>query len=215
MARPRGLLVSRVVAVRVLVLLVTLGLVAFGGAASTVVHRIAGASQQPAMNDAATSPQPDNDAAPPGVAEQQRPGTIRLPRGGAAMVVRREITADGTLPVPEGVEEATWWGAGLDAGSGATVFAGHVNWKGTTGPFAELWDASKGDVVAVVDAAERTRQYRVSEVITLHKDEVPQQALTLFGQDGPHRVVLVTCGGRWVGGQLGYETNRIVVAQPA
>jgi hypothetical protein len=43
---------------------------------------------------------------------------------------------------------------------------------------------------------------------------LPGRAQELFGQDGAHRLVLVTCGGRWVGGHDGYEENRVVIAEP-
>ena len=32
--------------------------------------------------------------------------------------------------------------------------------------------------------------------------------------DGENRLVLITCGGKFVGGQLGYEDNIITVAEP-
>jgi hypothetical protein len=35
-----------------------------------------------------------------------------------------------------------------------------------------------------------------------------------FGPRGPHRLVLVTCGGTWIGGRQGYEANRVVIAEP-
>ncbi|MGQ0840810.1 class F sortase [Actinokineospora sp.] len=144
----------------------------------------------------------------------QQPGTVRLTKGGTATLVRRELGPDATLPVPDGVREATWWGAGLDATAGATVLAGHVNWRGQTGPFAELWGARAGDAVSVVDAEGRTWRYRVAQVETVTKHDLPVRAEEFFGQRGPHRLVLVTCGGQWVGGQGGYESNRIVVARP-
>ncbi|GAA1963165.1 class F sortase [Amycolatopsis minnesotensis] len=146
----------------------------------------------------------------------QRPGTILLPAGGTATLVRKEIQGpNAMLPIPERLDQATWWGAGLDAPNGASVFAGHVNWGGGIGPFAELWDASPGGEVTITDAAGKPWTYRVSQLITLHKDELPQRADELFSQAGPHRVVLVTCGGKWVGGQTGYAENRVVLADPA
>ncbi|MFB9431269.1 class F sortase [Streptoalloteichus tenebrarius] len=145
----------------------------------------------------------------------QQPGTVRLAQGGTARLVRREVTADGTLPIPEGLDEATWWGAGLGAPAGASVLAGHVNWKGAKGPFDELWRAEKGQRVEVVDTSGRRWTYQVSEIVTVHKDDLPARAEALFGQDGRHRLVLVTCGGDYVGGTDGYRDNRIVVAEPA
>ncbi|AOS61599.1 class F sortase [Actinoalloteichus hymeniacidonis] len=158
------------------------------------------------------APDPPAQDAPAGVA--QRPGTIRLPQGGTADLVRQEVGADRVLPVPDGINEATWWGSGLGANAGAAVFAGHVNWQGSRGPFAELWESRIGNEVSVMDRDGREWRYSVSEVYTVHKDDLPARAAALFGQDGPHRIVLVTCGGRWQGGALGYEENRIVVATP-
>ncbi|GAA1197363.1 class F sortase [Prauserella alba] len=144
----------------------------------------------------------------------QRPGTIRLPDGGSAALVRRDLGPDAVLPVPENLGEATWWGAGLGAPSGASVFAGHVNWQGREGPFAELWQVRVGERVTIADDNGKKFRYEVSRILTLDKDEVPARASELFGQSGRHRAVLVTCGGRWQGGTTGYSENRVVIAEP-
>ncbi|WP_121393796.1 class F sortase [Actinokineospora cianjurensis] len=169
---------------------------------------------QPTATQPPTQAQPAPPA-PPRQAAGQRPGTLRLAKGGTATLVRKELGPDATLPVPSGVREATWWGAGLDAPAGASVFAGHVNWKGATGPFAELWSSRVGDLVSVVDDKGTQWRYRVTQVETVGKHDLPARAEEFFGQTGPHRVVLVTCGGQWVGGADGYESNRVVVAVPA
>ncbi len=118
------------------------------------------------------------------------------------------------LPIPSSLQQASWWGAGLHDPTGATVLAGHVNWHGATGPFAELWKSRAGDSVLLTDQAGQATTYHVSQVITLAKDELPKRADQLFSQDGPHRLVLVTCGGQWVGGKIGYAANQIVIATP-
>lgn len=164
--------------------------------------------------DPAPQPPPREPSVVPVRDLGQPPGTVRLPDGGTAQLVHREIDASGTLPIPDGVDEATWWGAGIDADNGATVMAGHVNWNGEVGPFNQLWEAERGQHVTVTDKDRRLTRYEVSEVITLDKTELPSRAAELFGQGGPHRLVLVTCGGRFVGGDTGYDENRIVVAKP-
>jgi hypothetical protein len=175
---------------------------------------------EPDREEARKDEKPDADAAAPATDKPatapsgQRPGTVLLPDGGTARLVRKDLTADGVLPVPDDLDEATWWGAGLDAPSGASVFAGHVNWQGRTGPFAELWDVRIGERVTVTDAEGTEFAYAVSQILTLGKDELPARATELFGQSGPHRLVLVTCGGRWLGGTTGYAENRVVVAEP-
>jgi hypothetical protein len=170
-------------------------------------------SATPAAPAARTSEPPRPPPPPPST--PQPPGTVRLPAGGTASLVRKNLGPGGELPIPDDLGQATWWGAGLDAAGGASVFAGHVNWRGATGPFAELWSAKIGGVVTIVDSAGKPWRYRISQLVTVHKDDLPARADDLFGQSGPHRVVLVTCGGRWVGGADGYEENRVVVADPA
>jgi hypothetical protein len=143
----------------------------------------------------------------------QRPGTVRLPEGGTATLVRRELTADGTLPIPDNLDEATWWGAGLGAERGAALLSGHVNWNRVKGPFDELWRDRPGQEVRVVDTNGGTWVYRITEIVTVDKHDLPSVAERLFGQDGPHRLVLVTCGGDYVGGTDGYSDNRIATAE--
>ncbi|WP_410607615.1 class F sortase [Amycolatopsis sp. lyj-109] len=169
------------------------------------------ASPAPAAPAAQTpSPAAQTPSPPP-----QPPGTVRLPAGGTATLVRKDLGPGGELPVPTDLGQATWWGASLDAAGGASVFAGHVNWRGATGPFAELWSARIGAEVTIVDSAGKTWRYRISQLVTVHKSDLPARADYLFGPSGPHRVVLVTCGGRWVGGSDGYEENQVVIADPS
>jgi sortase family protein len=158
-------------------------------------------------------PAPESPASAP-VVPAQEVNTVRLPDGGVAHLVRQAVV-DGVLPVPQQLNQAAWWGADLNAPQGATVFAGHVNWGGRTGPFAGLWTTKIGQEVTVVDGSGAAVTYRVSQLFSLQKDELPQRAADLFAQTGPHRIVLVTCGGEWVGGEQGYAENRVVIADPA
>ncbi|KZB87569.1 class F sortase [Amycolatopsis regifaucium] len=196
------------------------------GTAQPVSATVAGgAPAAPAQQDVApppeivpTTPPPTPTPQPeqaPVSAPPQGPGTIRLPAGGGAKLIRKDLGPGAELPVPENLDEVTWWGAELSSATGASVFAGHVNWKGATGPFAELWNDRIGGDVTVVDKAGKSWRYKVSQLITLKKNELPQRADELFGQSGRHRIVLVTCGGRWIGGETGYAENRVVIADPA
>lgn len=209
-----GLLIVAVVALGVLVLSGYLLVSGLPGdqqvsGSSTVVAGSNG--QSPAERAPPDVDEPDRaEQRPTG----QPPGTIRLPRGGTAELVRAEVDRSGTLPVPDGVDEATWWGSGLDAPRGATVLAGHVNWQDTRGPFAELWQADRGAQVTVLGGDGEQHRYRISEVLTVTKEELPRHAGELFGQGGEHRLVLVTCGGGYTGEDQGYDENRIAVAQP-
>jgi hypothetical protein len=144
----------------------------------------------------------------------QLPNTIHLPRGGSAYLVHVQVTSDGSLPVPAGLRQAVWWGTGLTASAGATVFAGHINWAGSTGPFAELWNDGVGNVVTISDSSGKQWRFRVTQVLTLSKTSLPQQAPALFAPTGPHRIVLATCGGEWLASAHEYKDNRVLVATP-
>ena len=173
-----------------------------------------GNDQQPALAGSPSTQQASaagQAGAPAGPATAQ-PATVRLPGGGTAKLIHAEVSEDGSLPIPQGLDEATWWGAQIGAAQGAALLSGHVNWKGKKGPFDELWRLKAGQDVEVADVAGGRWVYRVDEVVTVHKDKLAAQSEQLFSQEGPHRLVLVTCGGEYVGGTEGYQDNRIATA---
>ena len=139
-------------------------------------------------------------------------GSVHLPAGGTAQLIPAQVSKDGTMSVPDQLDQATWWGATLGAPHGATLLAGHVNWQGRTGPFAELWQDRVGQQVTVVDNAGRDWVYQITQLVTVAKADLPNRAKQLYGLDGDHRLVLATCGGEFVGGTEGYDDNRFAVA---
>ncbi|MEA5366537.1 class F sortase [Amycolatopsis sp., V23-08] len=142
----------------------------------------------------------------------QAPAQLALPGGGAAKLVQEDLDADGALKIPEGLDEAAWWGAKLGADHGVALLSGHVNWKGKKGPFNELWQVKPGQEVKLTDAAGGAWVYKVDAAETIHKSELAGRSEQLFSPDGPHKLLLVTCGGEYVGGKEGYEDNRVVTA---
>ncbi|MFJ1765325.1 class F sortase [Amycolatopsis sp. NPDC088138] len=142
----------------------------------------------------------------------QAPTQLALPGGGTAKLVQEDLDADGALKIPEGLDEAAWWGAKLGADHGVALLSGHVNWKGKKGPFNELWQVKQGQEVKLTDAAGGAWVYKVDTTETIHKSELAGRSEQLFSPDGPHKLLLVTCGGEYVGGTEGYEDNRVVTA---
>jgi hypothetical protein len=140
------------------------------------------------------------------------PAQLALPGGGTAKLLQEDLDADGALKIPEGLDEAAWWGAKLGADHGVALLSGHVNWKGKKGPFDELWQVKPGQDVKLTDAAGGTWVYRIDAAETVHKSELAGRSEQLFSPDGPHKLLLVTCGGEYVGGSKGYEDNRVVTA---
>ena len=174
-----------------------------GGAGDT--HAAEGPSTTPRISvSLPTSTGSSEEAAQP-------PGSVRLPDGATADLVKRDVRDDGTLPVPQDLDKAVWWGAGLGE-SGAMLLSGHVNWDGEPGPFKELLEVDSGERVSVHDDSGAEWTYQVDDVQKIDKDELPSKAPELFKQRGEHRLVLVTCGGEFVGGSQGYVNNVIATA---
>ncbi|SEF32804.1 Sortase family protein [Amycolatopsis pretoriensis] len=163
----------------------------------------AGANGTPTPTPAAIQPQQDTG---------QAPANLALPSGGTAKLVQEDLDANGALKIPEGLDEAAWWGAKLGADHGVALLSGHVNWKGKKGPFNELWQVKQGQEVKLTDAAGGAWVYKIDTTETIHKSELAGRSEQLFDPDGPHKLLLVTCGGEYVGGSEGYEDNRVVTA---
>jgi hypothetical protein len=170
---------------------------------------------EPAVANGATTPvaaagQPTDQPAKPDTG--QAPSQLSLPGGGTAKLVQEDLDANGALKIPEGLGEAAWWGAKLGADHGVALLSGHVNWKGKKGPFNELWQVKEGQEVKLTDAAGGAWVYRIDATETVHKSELAGRSEQLFDPDGPHKLLLVTCGGEYVGGSEGYEDNRVITA---
>jgi len=142
------------------------------------------------------------------------PTSVVLP-GGARAAVEPASTVGDQLVVPENVQHVGWWDGSAYAGDpfGSTVVAGHVDSAtGGLGFFARLLQVQRGEVVTL-RGGDRQQRYRISSVRT-----VAQQALATssaaFDQSGEHRLVLITCTGRYRPERGGYDSNLVVTAEP-
>ena len=123
-----------------------------------------------------------------------------------------EVDPDGVLSPPSDVSEVGFWQRSAVPGAleGQTVITGHTVHTGG-GVMNELGELGKGDDVRVRFDGEFT-SYEVTEVETLTRAEVAEQAYDLFAQDREEgRLVLVTCTD-WDGSV--YQSNIIVYAEP-
>jgi LPXTG-site transpeptidase (sortase) family protein len=186
--------------------LVAVGLIGFallgGGQATT-------ASTQTTVHTPAPLPEPRLVRA-----AQGRPGTpeeVRIPRlGVAARVLPVATRGDGLVP-PSDPTELGWWAEGARPGDpGRALVAGHtVNAGG--GALDDLETLERGDRVVVGSRGDVTR-WVVDSVEVLGKGEIARRAEQLFTQEGPARLVLLTCED-WDGSA--YRSNVVVVARPA
>lgn len=119
--------------------------------------------------------------------------------------------ADGVLHPPDNPRLVGWWSGSADAGAetGTTLLTSHKVTNGS-GVFEHLVDVEPGAEI-VVEGDGGSHRYVVAEIRVLHKDELAVEAPGLFAQDGPHRLVLVTCED-WDG--TDFQSNSVVVATP-
>lgn len=125
------------------------------------------------------------------------------------------VTVDGLLVVPENVQHVGWWDGSAQAGEafGSTVIAGHVD-SATEGIgfFVRLRRIKVGDTVTLRADSHRL-QYRVTSVRKVAKKALATDSQA-FQQSGPHRLVLITCTGRYHRDRGGYDSNLVVMAKP-
>ena len=145
------------------------------------------------------------------------PVAVALPTLGVDLpVLPVGVTADGQMQVPAQAEQAGWYEYGPAPGSaqGSAVIAAHVDSVASRGlgPFARLKDLAVGDAVTVRLADGSTVTYAVERVDSMPKTDVVWH--DVFTSDGPPRLVLITCGGRWQPAVRHYANNIMVQLTP-
>ena len=127
-----------------------------------------------------------------------------------------QVTDQGVLLPPQDVSRVGWYSASAipgEHGEGSSVITGHVNFAGQGEGFARRFvDLAEGSEV-IVHVNGEDRAFRVSEPPehVTKGDALPE---VVNQAEGDNRLVLITCGGEFVGGQLGYADNVISVADP-
>jgi hypothetical protein len=119
------------------------------------------------------------------------------------------VRNDGSLILPA-PDRIGWWmgGAVPGASSGSLVLAGHVDTSdGHHGALYNLSVVPKGAKV-VVTSTNGTSTYQVVALRTYPKQALPR---SLFTRAGPHRLLLITCGGPY---HHGYTRNVVAYAVP-
>lgn len=127
---------------------------------------------------------------------------INVPSLGAGLPLVRSSVRGGQMQVPGGVKAAGWLTSSVRPGAarGTTVIATHRDTggggRGTRSPLYDAERLRKGQVITVRQAGNTTR-YMVQRVTWHSKDRLP---VSIMSQTGPHRLALITCGGKLVVG---------------
>ncbi len=138
------------------------------------------------------------------------PNRLVVPKLGIdAPVVAAHVT-DGTLWPPDDPQTLGWWAEGAKPGAvrGGALITGHSVSTGG-GAFDDLETLRKGDEVRV-RTGRGVIDYTVTGVTIYKKGALAKDAQRVFSQEGPGRLVLITCedynGSYW-------ESNAIVFAE--
>jgi Sortase domain len=144
------------------------------------------------------------------------PRSLGIPSVGVRMpVVATGVREDGQMELPEDPAEVGWYRFGASPGDqrGSVVLGGHVDSvRYGVGPLARLASVKAGDQILVTGADGERLRYRVTALERISKAALPTERL--FDPDSPHRLVVITCGGRYLPDAGGYEDNIVVVARP-
>jgi hypothetical protein len=143
-------------------------------------------------------------------------GQLRLPTlQVSAPVTEVRVRSDGALEVPARPNQVGWWadGAAPGSGRGSVVIDGHVDSaRYGRGAFFRLRDLDEGDPVEIISATGERSTYAVTARRQFPKNELPWAEV--FSQEGPERLVLVTCGGDFDRARRSYTDNVVVFAEP-
>lgn len=121
--------------------------------------------------------------------------------------------ADGTIDVPplKRHDEVGWFGGGPTPGQfGPALFVGHADTR--TGPsvFHDLGRLKPKQLIEVDRADGSTAVFEVNSVEHYDKDRLPVHRV--YGDYSRPSLRLMTCGGKWLGGDQGYSDNVVVYA---
>lgn len=149
--------------------------------------------------------------------DPSEPTRISIPSLGVrADVVEVGTTEYGSIaaPVEDPAGTAGWYRLGPSPGEpGTAIIVGHVDIADRAAVFHRLHDIKPGKVIEVRREDRRVATFTVESVESFPKTAFPTDRI--FGDVGTPRLALVTCGGAWVGGDVGYVDNVIVFARLA
>ena len=131
-----------------------------------------------------------------------------------APVVEMGLDDQGIPQVPLNGQDVAWYNFSSPPGAGSnTVFAGHINWEGALGVFADMDELQPGDRVRLISQDEYEYTYEVFANFAV--DPYEDDSLKVMDPTPTDTVTLITCGGTWIPDASerfgGSYTNRIIV----
>ncbi len=186
------------------------------GAPGAAAEPGAAASRAPSPQGSGDRDRPDDTRTP---ARDRTPVYLRIPELGVeSPTTRTSMDDEGIVSVPEDVTTTAWFDLSRRVGArfGSAVIVGHRD-SATQGSGA-LFGIEELPIGAdiTVTARDGTQyDYTVASIEYVDKVALPDEAARIFTKRGPHRLVLITCGGAFDEAARSYLSNIIVTALPA
>jgi sortase (surface protein transpeptidase) len=120
---------------------------------------------------------------------------------------------DGGIAVPALAltNEAGWFTEGPSPGQyGPAILVGHVDTRDRPAVFSRIDDLRAGARIEITRRDRNVAVFEVNSVETFGKSDLP--VARVYNDYSRPGLRLITCGGSWVGGDLGYASNVIVFA---
>ncbi|MFL5913115.1 MAG: class F sortase [Gaiellaceae bacterium] len=156
----------------------------------------------------------DAPVAASGISRPAPPARITIRSVGlAASVVPVQAASNGDIGVPP-PGRAGWFDGGARPGEpGRAVLIGHVDdIAGRLAAFGRIANVRDGAQIKVTDAGGRVHAFQVVGRAQTHKTAFPRD--DVYGASQHPVLVLITCGGKWLGRQHGgYRDNILVFAR--
>nr|WP_244453990.1 class F sortase [Micromonospora echinofusca] len=157
------------------------------------------------------------DAGTATTGESSRPVSLRIDAIGVTAAVHPVgLAPDGSIAVPalERHRETGWYDRGPSPGQdGPAIIVGHSDTRDGPSVFFDLRQVRPGARIEVTRADRSVVAFRVDSVERFDKQQLP--ADRVYGDYRRPGLRLITCGGRWVGGSIGYADNIVVFASLA
>lgn len=187
------------------------------GAGPAPAVATSGTLSEPDDPQADITPQAHSAAADPAQRPQQPAGALApnrlvIPALGVDAVVATSGLDDGSLVLPERVNQVTRWAgsAPADSDAGTMLIAGHVdNRRQGTGALFWMHTLQPGDAIYLTVDGVVTR-WKTTALQSFSKQALPEWVWS--GTRGERRLALVTCGGAFANGH--YADNVVLTAVP-
>ncbi|WP_027507339.1 class F sortase [Rhodococcus sp. UNC23MFCrub1.1] len=173
-------------------------------------------STAPADSAVSAAPQQRTTTGPTGasptVLGESTPVHLSVPSIGVETdLVGLGLQNDGTMEVPSGGFPAGWYSGSPTPGElGPSILAGHVDWDGAPGVFADLTEVAAGDAVIVTREDGTVASFAVTAVEQYPKDQFPTSSV--YGDIDHAGLRLITCGGAFDTDAASYGDNIVVYA---